>query len=39
MTALAVVENLDVVKYGVGEFGFRFPLLAVKKFNLHARPE
>ena len=39
MTALSVREDLDVVKYGVGEIQSGAPFLPVQKFYLHARPE
>ena len=35
MTALAVVEDLDVLEDGVGELDPRAPPLAVEEFDLH----
>ena len=39
MTALAIVEALDVFEYRVGEFNAGSPSLAIEQFDLHARPE
>ena len=39
MTTLPIVEDLDVVKDGVGQFESRLPLLPIEQLVLHARPE
>jgi hypothetical protein len=39
MTTLPIVEHLDVVKDGIGQFEARLPRLAVEELVLHARPE
>ena len=39
VASLSVVEDLDVVKYGVGEIQSGAPFLSVQKFYLHVRPD
>ena len=36
---MAIVEHLDVIEDGVGEFEASSPALAVEQFDLHARPK
>jgi len=37
MTALPVIKDLDVVKYGVGKIQPSAPFLSIEKLDLHAR--
>ncbi len=39
MSALSIVEDLQVFEQCVGEFEARFPALGVKQFDLQSRPE
>ena len=39
MPTLPIVEHLDVVEDGVGQFEPRLPLLPIEEFVLHAGPE
>ena len=39
MPTLSIVEHVDVVEDGVGQFEPRLPLLPIEELVLHARPE
>ena len=36
---LAIVEDLEVLEHGVGQFDPRFPSLPIQEFGLHSAPE
>lgn len=37
--ALAIVKDLEVLEYGVGQFDPRFSSLPVQEFGMHSAPE